>query len=61
MRGGVAIIIVAMKPSDRTSLRSRRLAPVAAACLIAASGAVAEDLLCEFPSAEDPRLLSTPG
>jgi len=45
-----------MKPSDRTSLRSRRLAPVAAACLLAASAAVAEDLLCEFPSAEDPRL-----
>lgn len=56
MRGGVAIIIAAMKPSDRTSLRSRRLAPAAAACLLAASGAVADELLCEFPSAEDPRL-----
>ena len=56
MRGGVAIIIAVMKPSDRTSLRSRRLASAAAACLLAASGAVADELLCEFPSAEDPRL-----
>ena len=56
MAGGAAIIIVAMKPSDRTSFRSRRLAPVAAACVLAASGAVADELLCEFPSAEDPRL-----
>jgi len=56
MQGGATIIIVAMKPSDRTSFRSRRLAPVAAACVLAASGAVADELLCEFPSAEDPRL-----
>jgi len=56
MQGSVAIIIIAMKPSDRTSHRSRRLAPVGAACLLAASGAVAEELLCEFPAAEDPRL-----
>jgi LPS-assembly protein len=55
MADRAAIIIAAMKPSDRITGRPRRLIAAMAACL-AAHAAAADDLACRITTEPDPRL-----